>query len=104
MGLRARLGRRGWLLLVGALLVLLLLSSRVASFYTEVLWFRSLGYDDVFWSVLLTRFGLGIVAGVTLATVVLINLTIARRLAPSYRMPTAQEEVIERYRQVLAPF
>jgi uncharacterized protein len=53
------LRRRWWLALLGAVIILLLLATRVATFYTDVLWFDSVGYADVFWTLLTTRIGLG---------------------------------------------
>jgi hypothetical protein len=81
-----------------------LLASRVATFYTDVLWFNSVGFAEVFWRALSARFGLGVVAGVFVAAVVIGNLLLARRLAPAYRIPAPSEEVIERYREAFLPF
>jgi uncharacterized protein len=96
--------RQRWWLVVGILLIILLaLSTRLATFYTDVLWFRSIGFVRVFWTLLTTQFGLGVVAG-TLMTVLLAgNLLLARRLAPRYRIPTPAEESVERYRTLVEP-
>ena len=98
------LRRRWWLVLLLGLAVLALFSSRLATFYTDVLWFQSLGYVDVFWNVLTTRLALGVVAGVVMAALVAGNLLLARALAPRYRIPSQQEEVVERYRELVDPF
>ena len=97
--------RRRWLTTTVVVVVLVLfLASRVAGFYTDVLWFRSVGFDDVLWRQLGTQFFLGVGSGAIVALLVIGNLLLARRLAPPYRIPTAEEVVVERYRQLLLPY
>ncbi len=98
------LRRRWWLALALALVVLLLLSQRLATFYTDVLWFQSVDFQSVFWTVLTTQVGLGLAAGVLMTLLLAGNLFLAKRFAPPYRIPSAQEEGIERYRQAVEPF
>src|SRR5680860_530279 len=98
------LRRRWWVVLLLGVALLALFGSRLATFYTDVLWFRSIGYVDVFWGVLTTRLGLGTVAGAVMAAIVTGNLLLARRLAPRYRMPSQQEQVVERYRELVDPY
>ncbi|MBI2777579.1 MAG: UPF0182 family protein [Chloroflexi bacterium] len=73
--------RRLWVL-GGILLVILLFGAGLIEFWTDAIWYRSVGFDAVFW----TRIGAGLalfVAGVVLSLVVLVgNLWLARRLAP----------------------
>ena len=84
--------------------VLVMVASRVATFYTDILWFNSIGFAEVFWRALTARFGLGVVAGVLVAAVVIGNLLLVRKLAPAYRIPAPGEEVVERYREAFLPF
>jgi uncharacterized membrane protein (UPF0182 family) len=98
------LRRRWWLLLLGAIVVLLLFATRVANFYTDVLWFESINYVHVFWTLLTTRLGIGVAAALVVFGVLAGNLLLAKRLAPPYRIPSPQEEGIERYRESLEPF
>jgi uncharacterized protein len=98
------LRRRWWLLLLGAVVLILLFATRVATFYTDVLWFDSINYSNVFWTLLTTRLGIGFAAALVVFGLLAGNLLIAKRLAPPYRIPSPQEEGIERYRESLEPF
>lgn len=74
-------GRPVWV--VGAILALVLLfGAGLLEFWTDAIWYRSVGFDGVFW----TRIGAGgaLFGGVTvLALIVFLgNLWLARRLAP----------------------
>lgn len=98
------LRRRWWLILLGVVVVLLLFGQQLATVYTDILWYDSIGYLHVFWTLLGTRFGLGLVGGLVVAVLVGANLLVARRLTPAYRIPSSQEEGIERFRAQLDPF
>lgn len=98
------LRRRWWLVLAALIILVLLFATRVATFYTDVLWFDSVGFGAVFWTLLSTQVGIAVAAGLLMAVLLGGNLLLARRLAPPYRIPSAQEEGIERYRQVIEPF
>ncbi|WP_370323885.1 UPF0182 family protein [Euzebya sp.] len=104
MNLLTELRRRWLLVLIGVVVLAALVGPRVATFYTDVLWFRSVGYTERFFSLLYTRFGLGIAAGIVMAVLIGVNLWLARRAAPDFRLPTEAEEVIERYRRAVEPF
>ena len=69
-----------WLGLVVFLLVLLWSG---ASFYPDWLWFKNLGYSPVFWTLLLSKFGLGSVVWLVFIAIMILNLIIANRLKPS---------------------
>lgn len=97
--------RRRWpLTLFGLVVLLAVIGPRLAAFYTDILWFESVGYSERFFSLLTTRFGLGIASGLGMAALVAVNLTLAVRLAPAFRMPSEAEEVIERYRVAIQPY
>jgi uncharacterized membrane protein (UPF0182 family) len=102
--LMGALRRRWWLLLIVVVVAVLVFGSRLSTFYTDVLWFNSIGFGEVFWTRLTTQVGLGVIAGLVIAVLVGGNLWLTKRLAPVYRIPSAQEEGIERYRQVLEPY
>jgi uncharacterized membrane protein (UPF0182 family) len=78
---RPRSSRLSWI--VGAIVVLLFLLLTIGvGFWTDVLWYRSVGYEPVFW----TRVGAGgllFVGGLVVALAVFLgNLWLASRLAP----------------------
>lgn len=104
MRLLSELRRRWWLVLAAFVVIVLMFGARIATFYTDVLWFDSIGYVDVFWRLLTTRIGLGAVAGLFMAVLLAGNLLLAKRLAPPYRIPSPQEEAVERYREFVEPF
>jgi len=104
MPLLDELRRRWWLALVVVAVVVLLFGRTVATFWTDLLWYRSVGFAQVFTTVLATRIGLGLVAAALVALVVGGNLLLARRMAPAYRIPSPGEETVERYREVFEAY
>ena len=98
MGTRSRVG----LVVLAVALFLLLTSLRgIAGFYTDFLWFDSLGYSGVFTGVLSARIALGVIFTVVFFILLYLNLLIADRLAPAFRPVGPEEEVIERYRELV---
>src|SRR6476660_6430941 len=88
--------------IIVVLLVLIFSMRALATFWTDYLWFDSLGRSSV-WSTLLgSKLLLG--AGTTVVFFVLLyaNLIIADRLAPKFTPAGgAEEEVLERYREFI---
>ena len=79
----ARAGRRfGLGVIIAAILAVILLFSVGIDLWTDALWFRSVGFDSVFWTRLIATFGLGVGAFVVAAVVLLGNLWLAGRLTP----------------------
>ena len=100
----ARRGNRGRVVLIVAAVVLFfgLTSLRgIAGFYTTYLWFDELGFGDVWQGVLGTK--LALVVGFTVGFFVLLylNLFIADRLAPKFRTPGPDDELVQRYRDAV---
>lgn len=96
--------RRGALLpavvVVVAVVVLLVIASQVV---TEVLWYRQVGFTEVYTTRLLTQAGLFVVGGLVMAAAVLVNLRIAYRSRPIYAPVDAESANLDRYRESLEP-
>ena len=106
---RRRRGRgRAWLWILGIAIVLaliVLLSLRaIAGFYTDKLWFDSLGYGDTWRQQLAARVVPAAVFTAAFFVIVLVNLVLTDRLAPTYRAMGPSDEFIDRYQRATAPF
>jgi uncharacterized membrane protein (UPF0182 family) len=78
-----RAGRRlGLYAIVLVLIAIFLLFSVGIDLWTDALWFRSVGFDSVFWTRVGATLGLGVGAFLVAAIVLLGNLWLAGRLAP----------------------
>src|SRR5215468_7556037 len=92
---------RGWIIAAVILLVVLLFSLRgLAGFYTDYLWFDSLGQGSTWSSLLAARVAPALVFTVVFFVIMFVNLLIADRLAPKYRAMGPEDELIARYQQV----
>ncbi|MEQ7845851.1 UPF0182 family membrane protein [Nocardioides kribbensis] len=91
------------LVITGAVLVVAFFAlTAFASFYTERLWFGSVGYTSVFSTVLWTRVGMFAVFGLLMALVVCVNVVIAFRTRPLFvSMP--DQNGLDRYREAVNP-
>lgn len=99
-------GRSRQLFITGAVLVVaFLLLSGFASFWTERLWFDSVGYKAVFSTLLWTRIGLFLVFGGLMGATVAVAIALAYRARPVLwpGMPGQPQDGLDRYRQVLSP-
>ena len=54
------------------------------SIYPDWLWFENLGFSPVFWTMLLSRFGFGLVVWLVLMVILAANIYAAKRLIPSH--------------------
>jgi uncharacterized membrane protein (UPF0182 family) len=90
----------GWIVFgVAVLVVLFILASIAKGWYTEWLWFSSLGQGGVYTTILKTRVLLFFLAAVLFAVLLLGSLVLATRLAPQQRVrfwPWALVSRIER--------
>jgi uncharacterized membrane protein (UPF0182 family) len=97
--------RRILLIAVAAVLGVLLVSLRgIAGFYTDYLWFKELGYTEVWRGLLLAKALPSAVFTVAFFLLILGNLIIADRLQPRFRPAGPEEELVERYRQFIGPY
>jgi uncharacterized protein len=98
--IRQRLG----IIIAVAVVILFLSATRIATFLTDLWWFDSLEYREIFLGIFFTRIGLGVVFGLVLAALIAVNLWVARRLKPIIVPANEREAVIERYRQMADPY
>lgn len=90
---------RAFIIITAVVVVGLLLSARfLAGFYTEFLWFGSIGRDDVFWGEIAAKATLFAIFGLTFAAIAVLNLIIADRLAPQ-TFAANTHPVVERFHE-----
>lgn len=92
------------LIAFGLLLVLFLSASGLAQLYTDWLWFDSLELTSVWSTVLGTKLVLGIGFALIFAGLLWVNLYIADRLAPEVRPESPEEDLIERYHELIGGY
>jgi len=101
---RRRPSGRGRIILVVAAVALFLLATSlrgIAGFYTDFLFFDSLGLEKVWRGVLGAQIVLGVIFTGVFFVLLLINLIVADRLAPKFRPAGPEEELLERYHQAV---
>src|SRR3954471_1487776 len=101
---RRTVGARGRITLVVlaiALFVLLTSLRGIAGFYTDLLWFDSLGFRSVFTGVLGAKVTLAVIFSLLFFVLLWVNLFIGDRLAPRFRPAGPEEEVLERYHELI---
>src|SRR5437868_2923647 len=98
-----RPGRGRVLLVIAAIGLFLLVTARrsIASFYTDYLWVDSIGQTGVWRGVLGTKFTLAVVFIAIFFVLLWVNLYIADRIAPKFRPAGPEEELIERYHELV---
>jgi uncharacterized membrane protein (UPF0182 family) len=97
-------GRRLVLVLGIAVVAVLIALTALSGFFVDVLWFREVGFSDVFWTILRAKFLLGLVFGLVFFALLYSNLLIVRIVTPRFRALTPDQEVIERYRLAFEPY
>ena len=81
--------------------VLLISLRGIASFYTDYLWFQSLDLGSVWGTVLGAKFSLTLIGAVVFFALCWGNMAIAERLAPPFRPTSGDDDLIERYHEVV---
>ncbi len=95
-------GAAWWWASSSAGLFVLLISLRgIASFYTDYLWFQSLDLQSVWKTVLGAKFSLTLIGGLVFFLLCAGNLAIAERLAPAFRPSSGDDDLIERYHELV---
>ena len=103
---RRRPRRRRWLGVTLVIVVLLLLSLRgIATFWTDYLWFDSIGFSSVWTTLVFSRVVLVLIASAVAFVLMFGNLVLADRLAPRTPMPAGSpdEEIVERFQGWVSP-
>ncbi|EWC63045.1 INTEGRAL MEMBRANE PROTEIN (Rhomboid family) [Actinokineospora spheciospongiae] len=98
-----KLSRRSRVLLViaAALVLLLLVGSRLLSTYVNWLWFGEVGFRSVFSTVLWTRVGLFFAVGALVGGLLAVSLWIAYRSRPVFVPVSGAEDPLARYRSTI---
>jgi uncharacterized membrane protein (UPF0182 family) len=101
-----RLPRRPRLLVPVAVVVFvtLLVLGVLTALYTDLLWFRSIGYSRVFTTRFRTQLLLFALFGLLMAVIVGANMVIAYRLRPPFRPMSLEQQNLERYRMTVEPY
>lgn len=96
-------GRGRIILIFAALAIFLLVTSLrgIASFYTDYLWFKSLDLSSVFTGILGAKVALGAIFTGVFAAICFVNLTIADRIAPAFQRIGPEDELLNRYNQLV---
>ena len=88
--------------MAAGLLALMLSLRGMARFYTDYLWFDSLGRTDVWGRVLLAKIVLFAIFAALFFVLMWVNLLIVDRLAPETRPPGPEEEMLSRFHAVVS--
>ncbi len=96
---------RWWLIGAAVVLIVLLVSLRsLAGIYTDSLWFSSVGYHNVFSTLLVIKLGLFGVFGAIFFAVLWINLVVCDRIAGHDIVLAQEDEFVRRYQQYVRPY
>ena len=103
-GGRIRTGRSR--LLIPVIVILVIFVAVFLAFtavWTDVLWYRSVGFSSVYSKQLTTRVILFFSAGLIMIALLGVNIVTAYRLRPAYRPASVEQQGLERYRAVIDP-
>ena len=97
--------RRGRVLITTLAVIAVLVVGFVlfTSFWTDLLWYRSVDATEVFTTQLWTRLLLFIAFGLLMAAVVAVNAWLPYRFRPMFEVMNAEQASLERYRVALEP-
>ncbi|MEY4037112.1 MAG: hypothetical protein RL201_493 [Actinomycetota bacterium] len=75
----------------------------LSGFYVDWLWFKSVGFTDVWSTVLLTKAALFVAAGLLTSLIISLNIYMAFRRRPFYVPTSIEADNLERYRATIDP-
>jgi uncharacterized membrane protein (UPF0182 family) len=75
----------------------------LSGFYVDWLWFKSVGFTDVWSTVLTTKVSLFVAAGLLTSLVISLNIYLAFRRRPFYVPTSIEADNLERYRATIDP-
>ena len=96
--------RRGPLpIVIGILVVASIALVSLSGFYADWLWFKSVGFTEVWSTILLTKAAVFVAAGLATSLVITLNIYLAFRKRPLYVPLTVEADNLERYRSQIEP-
>jgi uncharacterized protein len=97
--------RRRWpVVAVGILVAGFLILTFLSNFYIDVLWYREVDLSQVFWTRIWAQAGLASAFFITFFVLLLANLIVTRRLAPTIVALTPEQEIVERFKENIEPY
>lgn len=87
---------------VGLVLLIAFSTRSLSTFYVNVLWFDSVGRDDVYWAILRSKAELALIFTLGCTLFLLVNLVLADRMAPLTLPNTPEDQTIMRIREATA--
>ncbi|MEP6477260.1 MAG: UPF0182 family protein [Actinomycetota bacterium] len=90
--------------MVGIVVLLAVVLILLSRFFIDLLWFREVDLSVVFWTQLRSKLLLGLVFGLLFFGLLYVNLLIVRSIEPETRVLTPDQEIAERFRQVVDPY
>jgi uncharacterized membrane protein (UPF0182 family) len=88
---------------IGLIVALGAIIASSSGFYIDWLWFKSVGFTEVWSTILITKIVLFVVVGVVTSLFITANIYIAYRKRPLYVPLSIEADNLERYRAQLAP-
>lgn len=106
-GLGGRIRVRRSRLLLPVIVILAVLVAVFLAFtaiWTDVLWYRSVGFSSVYTKQITTRVLLFFTAGLIMVAVLGANIVLAYRVRPPYRPISVEQQGLDRYRAAVDPY
>ena len=75
----------------------------LSQFWTEIMWYESVQASTVMWTTIWTQVALFVIGLALVGGLVASSLIIAHRTRPVYAPSTPQQEVLDRYREMIEP-